>query len=158
MNEGNNNEILNYNQRHKEEQYKFLVWYLRVREKSVELFAVFKYGGRTCSAFPWSAAFSRAIKRKQRGKQGAFQLRLLTKHTCYSRATIRHTQIRKQALILWTVFPSKTRPLTLWRTTTFNIKNYTVSPYSALMRFYTDSYYLPTQHQLSGFYNCDAAC
>jgi len=46
MNEGNNNEILTNNQRHKEEQYKLLVWYLRVREKSVELFAIVKCGGR----------------------------------------------------------------------------------------------------------------
>jgi hypothetical protein len=42
MNEGNKNEILTYNQRHKKEQYKLLVWYLRVREKSDELFAVVK--------------------------------------------------------------------------------------------------------------------
>jgi hypothetical protein len=46
MNEGNNNGILTYNQHNKEEQYKLLVLYLRVREESVELYAVVKYGGR----------------------------------------------------------------------------------------------------------------
>jgi len=86
INEEYNNEIPTYNQRHKEEQYKLLVWYLRVREKSVQFFAVVnnmvesaRLG--TCFTFPLSVAFSSAIKRKER--EEARRIPINTTHGAY---------------------------------------------------------------------------